>query len=365
MYYPYWKSVDEECSVTIKASDFLSYFVNHNKDEFLYHVPGFTNAIRRIHRVVGNATTEDRYIIGGTGSTQLFNFLLRALSSKVYSDTTKKRVPVVCAAPYYGLFSAAVEAEKPEMYEWRGDARTFKDKEGPYIEVVTTPNNPDGLPRKPVVKREGEILIHDFAYYWPQYTPITSAADFDNMLFTMSKFTGHAGSRVGWAIVKDREIAQLVMNQVFLMTLGCCQEPQLRVIKILNFIADSYEKPPIPLAPTTERLIEYGYRVMDDRWNKIKAVIKRNNLFNILEYPAQHCNFRGKVHHATPAFAWLESKSGENASEMMSKLKIQARNGEMFGSSEHTKCVRISLVGSAEQFNLLIDRLSSGLVDDI
>ncbi|XP_074309915.1 tryptophan aminotransferase-related protein 1-like isoform X1 [Silene latifolia] len=351
MYYPYWKTVDEECSVTIKASDFLSYFVNPNKDEFIYHVPGFTDAVRRIHRVVGNAVTEGRYIIGGTGSSQLFNYLLRALSSKVNSGTTNKRIPVVCAAPFYGLFGASVDSEKSAMYEWRGDAHTF-DEEGPYIEVVTSPNNPDGLIRKPVVNRPGEMLIHDLAYYWPQYTPTTAPADYDNMLFTMSKFTGHAGSRVGWAIVKDPEIASTMTTQVFLRTIGCCQEGQLRAIKILEFIADSYEKPPIPTAPTTERLFEFGYRVMNERWNKIKAVIKSGNVFNLLEYRPQHCNFLGTVHNPTPAFAWLESKNGDDASQLMSELKIQARNGAMFGSSEHKKCVRITLVGSEDQFNL-------------
>ncbi|KAH9627211.1 hypothetical protein KSS87_020757 [Heliosperma pusillum] len=330
MYYPYWKSVDDECSVTIKASQLLSYFVNPDKDEFVYHVPGFTDAVRRVHRVVGNAVTEGRYIIGGTGSSQLFNYLLRALSSKVNSGTTNKRIPVVCAAPFYGLFGASVDSEKSAMYEWKGDAHTF-DEEGPYIEVVTSPNNPDGLIRKPVVNRQGEMLIHDLAYYWPQYTPMTAPADYDNMLFTMSKFTGHAGSREG----------------------------QLRAIKILKFIADSYEKTPIPPAPATERLFEFGYRVMDERWNKIKAVIKRSNVFNLLEYSAQHCNFLGKVHNPTPAFAWLESKNGDDASQLMSELKIQARNGAMFGSSEHKKCVRITLVGSDDQFNLLLQRLSS------
>ncbi|XP_074309894.1 tryptophan aminotransferase-related protein 1-like [Silene latifolia] len=362
MYYPYWKSVDEECSVTIKASAFLSYFVNLNKDEFFYHVPGFTDAIRRIHRVVGNAVTEGRYIIAGTGSSQLFNYLLLALSNTVTSGTTNKRVPVVCAAPYYGLFAASVETEKSSMYEWRGDTRTFDDKEGPYIEVVTSPNNPDGLWRKPMVNREGGMLIHDLAYYWPQYVPITGPADYDIMLFTMSKFTGHAGSRIGWVIVKDKELASALMNQSFLRTIGCCQEGQLRAKTILNFIADSYEKTPIPKVmptTTTENLFEFGYRVMSDRWEMMKAAVKQNNLFNLLEYPDQHCNFFGKFHLPNPAFAWLESKTGEDASELMREHKIQARKGAMFGSSLHTKCVRITMVGSDDQFRLLIQRLSS------
>lgn len=87
---------------------------------------------------------------------------------------------------------------RSELYKWEGDARTF-NKNGPYIEMVTSPNNPDGTMREPVVKRsdQGGKVIHDFAYYWPHYTPITRCEDHDLMLFTFSKITGHDGSRIG------------------------------------------------------------------------------------------------------------------------------------------------------------------------
>lgn len=83
------------------------------------------------------------------------------------------------------------------LYKWEGDACKF-DKDGPYIEMVTSPNNPDGFSREAVVNRDEGKLVHDLAYYWPQYTPITAPADYDIMLFTVSKCTGHAGSRIGY-----------------------------------------------------------------------------------------------------------------------------------------------------------------------
>lgn len=91
-----------------------------------------------------------------------------------------------------------IDCIRSRLYKWEGDANSFK-KEGPYIEVVNSPNNPDGSLREAVVKNSGEqgMLIHDLAYYWPHYTAITSAADHDIMLFTLSKCTGHAGSRIG------------------------------------------------------------------------------------------------------------------------------------------------------------------------
>lgn len=82
------------------------------------------------------------------------------------------------------------------LYRWAGDANTFDGDA--CIELVCSPNNPDGGMRKAVVKSESSKAIHDFAYYWPQYTPITEMAAHDIMLFTVSKCTGHAGSRLGY-----------------------------------------------------------------------------------------------------------------------------------------------------------------------
>lgn len=93
-------------------------------------------------------------------------------------------------------YPAITESLKSGLYKWEGDALSFS-KEGQFIELVTSPNNPDGYVRDSVVNKSGGVLVHDFAYYWPQYTPITSPADYDIMLFTLSKTTGHAGMRIG------------------------------------------------------------------------------------------------------------------------------------------------------------------------
>lgn len=103
MFYPYWKQLDNECSVTIKASDLISYLANPNEPDFFFQMPEFNDAVRKIHRVVGNAVTDGRYIIGGTGSSQLFIAALRALASTVKETTSSKHVPVVCEEPFYSV----------------------------------------------------------------------------------------------------------------------------------------------------------------------------------------------------------------------------------------------------------------------
>lgn len=66
-----------------------------------------------------------------------------------------------------------------------------------FIEFVTVPNNPDGRLKKAVLEGPHVKAIHDHAYYWPHFTPIPAPADEDLMIFSLSKLTGHAGTRFG------------------------------------------------------------------------------------------------------------------------------------------------------------------------
>ncbi|XP_010682418.3 L-tryptophan--pyruvate aminotransferase 1 [Beta vulgaris subsp. vulgaris] len=368
MFYPYWKQLDNECSVTIKASDLISYLANPNEPDFFFQMPEFNDAVRRIHRVVGNAVTDGRYIIGGTGSSQLFIAALRALASTMKETTSSKHVPVVCVEPFYSAYKEAVEQERSEIYKWKGDANRFEEQSGPYIEVVTSPNNPDGVCRKPVVKREGGMVLYDLAYYWPHYTPIISPADYDVMLFTLSKATGHAGSRVGWAIVKDQEIAKKMKQQILGMSIGSCQEGQLRATKILHFIADKYkhaahymvEKPlKVPKLFEVEGLFEFGQRILARRWEQLRTVVQRIGVIRLPEFSPGICSFSGKLTYPTPAFAWLECQTGEDAEQFMRNLKIQARNGSRFGNNIPGRYMRLSMMGDDHNFNLFLERLSS------
>jgi L-tryptophan--pyruvate aminotransferase len=81
------------------------------------------------------------------------------------------------------------------LYRWAGDANGLDGDS--HIEMVCSPNNPDGAIRDAVLSSEHGKAVHDLVYYWPQYTPITGPAAHDIMLFTMSKTTGHAGTRLG------------------------------------------------------------------------------------------------------------------------------------------------------------------------
>ncbi|KAI8527020.1 hypothetical protein RHMOL_Rhmol12G0044300 [Rhododendron molle] len=184
----------------------MSYF-SDSKNVCWYLEPELENEIKRLHRVVGNASVDDYHVVVGTGSSQLLQATLYALCSP--SDDSNP-MNVVSAAPYYSCNSELTNflRSSSSLYQWGGDAQTYNE-DGPYIEFVTSPNNPDGRIREAIVNKGQGKLVHDLAYYWPQYTPITSCVGYDTMLFTFSKCTGHAGSRIGSTGIMENVVVLL------------------------------------------------------------------------------------------------------------------------------------------------------------
>ncbi|XP_057496839.1 L-tryptophan--pyruvate aminotransferase 1-like [Actinidia eriantha] len=344
LFQPYWSKVGDKCTITISGCQSLSYFAN-TKNLCWFLEQDLEEEIKRLHRVVGNAAVEDHHVVVGTGSTHLIHAALFALCSPDRSEPTS----VVCAAPYYSCYPEATNFLQSGLYKWAGDAQTF-DKDGPYLEIVTSPNNPDGTIREAVVKGGQGKLIHDLAYYWPQYTPITCCAHYDVMLFTASKCTGHAGSRIGWALVKDKDVARKMTKFIEVTTIGVSKEAQHRTAKILGVISDSC------LHPGSNNFFEYGRRLMAERWEKLRVVMGRDELFTLPEYPQDYCLFTGEYSESHPGFAWMKSNENiEDFEKFLRGHKILARNGSRFGGDP--KHVRASMLCPEEEFELFIERL--------
>ncbi|KAE9607073.1 hypothetical protein Lal_00026094 [Lupinus albus] len=346
----YWKKMSEECTVVIKGSELMSY-ISDSSNVCWFMLPEMSDAIKRLHSVIGNAVTEDKHIVVGNGSTQLFQAALFALSPSHSSQP----INVVASAPYYSEYQEEVEVVRSRMYQWGGDAAVY-DKNEPYIEVVCSPNNPDGTLQIPVVRSEAEgKLIHDLAYYWPQYTPITHKPNHNLMLFTFSKCTGHAGSRMGWAIVKDIEVARKMTRFIQMSSIGVAKESQTRVAKIIRVICDSYKNYG---SIESELFFEYSKRKMRERWEKLRVAIGQSKIFAVAKFPKAYCNFTNESSETYPGFAWLKCEEGiEDAEGYLRKLKILSRGGERFGVGPNY--VRLSMLASDKVFNELLVRLSN------
>ncbi|KAF6136972.1 hypothetical protein GIB67_030736 [Kingdonia uniflora] len=348
MYEAFWRKMGDKSTLVIPGWQLMSYFSDIGN--FCWFLePELGSEIRRLHKLVGNADTEDRYIVVGTGSTQLFQAALYALSPP---DATEP-INVVSASPYYSSYPSITDFLKSSLYKWAGDANSYS-KEGPYIELVTSPNNPDGYTRQSVVNRRGGLLIHDLAYHWPQYTPITSVANHDLMLFTVSKSTGHAGTRIGWALVKDKEVAKRMTKFIELNTIGVSKDSQLRAAKILKAVSDTCEIK----VDQADNFFEFGRREMSKRWELLREAVKQSGMFSLPEFTSDTCNHSGKITEPHPAFAWLKCEGEiEDCESFLRGHNILTRNGKHFGMD--SKYVRVSMLDREATFNQFVKRLSN------
>jgi len=106
------------------------------------------------------------------------------------------------------------------------------------IEIITAPRNPDGFVNFTASTR-AKFLIHDSVFYWPSFTPDTSKPiNVPLTLFSLSKLAGLSGSRLGWAFVKDRAVADAMADYIYYATHGITVDAQYRAINILKDIAD-------------------------------------------------------------------------------------------------------------------------------
>ncbi|CDP11450.1 unnamed protein product [Coffea canephora] len=303
--------------------------------------------IRKLHATAGNAITDGKYIVFGGGSTQLLSAAVNALSSKVSSSPTK----VVASVPYYPVYKSQTELFKSMNFNFSGDTMSWKRSSNSsmnFIEFVTSPNNPDGQLKTAILRGPNAKQIHDLAYYWPHYTSIPSPIDEDLMIFTLSKLTGHAGSRLGWAIIKDKNVYDRMVNYIDLNTYGIARETQLRALKLLN----------VALQGDGRNFFDFGHETMKLRWQKLRKILSASSKrFSIQELKPHYCTFSSEIRSPAPAFAWIKCNEEEekDCHAVLRAAKILGRRGRVFGAS--SSYVRLSLVNSQDEFNQLMHKL--------
>ncbi|KAL2636445.1 hypothetical protein R1flu_007924 [Riccia fluitans] len=360
MYENYWHENGDSCTTTIFGWQRMSYYANSM--QFFFVQTELDQIIRSLHAVIGNAVTKDRHIVIGVGSTQLYQAALYALSPSDRPVPTK----VVAAAPFYSSYPMITDFLQSSLYRWAGDAAAFKPSsdDDSYIELVTSPNNPTGEIRESVVKGTG-ATVHDLAYYWPHHTPITAPADHDLMLFSVSKSTGHAGTRIGWAIVKDLDVAQKMAKFIVLNTIGVSKDAQIRAAQILRAVTKQYRelggKIPYPSDNAgpghgpPKQLFHFASAEMSYRWQRLRSILSMGTKFSVPEFDPAWCSFFGESRRPTPAFAWLRCGEVEDCELFLRQYGILTRSGSYFGSQANY--VRLSLLDRRATFEILVDRL--------
>ncbi|XP_022773445.1 tryptophan aminotransferase-related protein 4-like [Durio zibethinus] len=345
---PFWMQHLASSALVVAGWHQMSY--SYNDKTFISKE--LEKLIRKVHAIVGNAVTEDRFIVFGAGSTQVLIAAAYALSL----ENTSSPVGVVASVPYYTLDKLQPEYFNSEKFKFEGDAYTWRnrsDARANMIEFVTSPNNPDGQLKKAVLHGPNVKTIHDHAYYWPHFTPIPAPADEDLMVFTLSKLTGHAGSRFGWAVIKDETVFNRMIAHMELNSMGVSKDSQLRTFKLLK----------AALEEGTE-IFDFAYQTMKTRWERLIETLSLSNRFSLQKIDPQYCTFYNKVREPSPAYAWLkcEREEDKDCNAVLMAANIIGRQGSRFGTED---CyVRLSLIRSQDDFNILMERLNKLVAEE-
>lgn len=98
MYERFWRRMGDRTTIIIPGWQSISYFSDVTNICWFLE-PEFGKQVLRLHKVVGNAVTEGRHVVVGTGSSQLILAALYALSSPDAAES----INVVSAVPYYSV----------------------------------------------------------------------------------------------------------------------------------------------------------------------------------------------------------------------------------------------------------------------
>jgi len=280
--------------------------------------------IRGLHADVGNAETDGYQLVIGAGAMQL-------LSSVTHVLAKRKGMKLFSAVPYWDVFEQI--GNSPDNLTFTTDATLDPSN---IIEVVTSPNNPNGhttSAQYPPSTVAG--TVHDFVYNWPHMTAMTRKHAEDVMVFSLSKLTGYSASRVGWALIKDRDLAEDVSGHIFLNGQGAGVEAQYRAVEVLRSIRRSLK--------TDDDFFASANETFSKRWQQLKAALdpSRFTLQDTVE---------------GPPFAWVRCHGTANCAKDFQAAKIGVGAGSDYGGSD-AEHVRLTLYQDQSTFDLMVQRI--------
>lgn len=256
-----------------------------NSDEGLTYnkecgLPKLKEAILDLHACYNNLAEGKWFVVVTNGATQ-------AIQAAIY---TLPGETVGASKPHYHKFPAhAVLATK----EWDDSAMTAD------IRISTTPNNPDGSISLLRLRKQKHIA--DGCYNWPIYTNHVSQLNSDIVIYSLSKCTGHAGTRIGWALTRNPNYANTMRDFVEHQTCDVSQDAQARAYRAIQHVAYN---------PNV--FMDYGKKVLEERWSFIKR----------MQVPT--LNEQGM-------FLWSDNP------KYFDKLNVQGIDGKEFGSPGHIR----------------------------
>ncbi|KAF4372786.1 hypothetical protein F8388_000953 [Cannabis sativa] len=305
---PFWMENAAMSAILVSGWHRMSYTFNHSSFMSIQ----LENRIRNLHDIVGNAITKEKYIIFGSGTTQLINAAIHALSNHNSSSPSK----IVASIPFFPLYKQQTEFFQEVDYTFEGDASLWMNKMNNYsnnnitnlIEMVTSPNNPDGQLKCARFQHQNAKAIYD----------------------------------------RDKTVFEKMDKYLSINTMGVSHESQLRALKLMKVVIEGKEG---------ETLFDFGYKTLSYRWEKLSEVISVSKRFSLQEIEPEYCNFFHKIRGPSPAYAWLKCLREEEKDcyAVLTAANIIGRRGSNYGAED--RYVRLSLIRTQDDFDQLLHRL--------
>lgn len=261
-------------------------------------------------RVRGDETSDPRFTVFGSGSTQVIHAILLVLAKR-----EGRTLHVGMVTPYYMLMKELIEMTP-------GLAFTTVPEEMD-IEIVVAPNNPTGAKIPP--QSRAKYILYDHAYDWPTYTEEVSDDTQEAIsVFTASKLFGLGGLRLGWAHFADASLGLEVERALELM--GIC--PNSFALETMSNI--------LQLMLTCELYPEF-FRVHRDLIQQRRAEIAKFVTVTNTDGP----------------YAWLFHP--EDVVAHLHRYGIVVRPGVLFGTTN--QYARYSLIDTADTYTQVATKL--------
>jgi len=213
--------------------------ISVNNDYIYGNLPKLEKNIRELHKNQKNCKVDGKYIVIGNGATQILSGLMHVLTdyNKVYAK-----------APYFSRFPVLANMN---FMTWD------KEEHKKSLQIITYPNNPDNSTEICV---KSDKIIYDLTYNWSTYCK-TINFDEDISVFSLSKATGHASARIGWAVLEDKQLAEDLKNYIEHNSNGVSFYSQ----EIACFLIENCVK-------YEDNVFLYGKKELEYRWNVIKSL---------------------------------------------------------------------------------------------
>lgn len=184
------------------------------------------------------------------------------------------------------------------------------------VKLVTYPNNPNGS-----LYDLSDADIVDASYHWPHYYrkgEIPKKLVNDTIVFSFAKLTGFASMRLGWAFVRNKDMAAEMKDYIEMTTGPVSLEAQCKAFDILK------RKNIDPVVAKAKQVLEY-------RWEQLEQF-----------YVGKH---RGMFLYVYDPEYKFEAKN------------IKGQRGKAFGEASDDM-IRVNIGCSTEDFKELIERIS-------